>query len=317
MRFAVFTRQNNGFEQTILRDEYAQTEMVILPDYGGVLHALIVETTNGPFNILDNYENLEVLQKDLRESFKSSKLSPFVCRIPAGKFTHNGQLFEFENKYGDGSSIHGLLYNKRFKIIDSFCDDTRATAHLKYSYNKEDSGYPFEYRCEIHYTLLANNIIQLDTSIFNLDDKEIPLADGWHPYFKLGDRVDEWQLRFNANEMLEFDENLFPTGRLVPSTIFTEEQYINDTILDNCFVLNNEEAYAACTLFNPANGLAVAFFPDRSYPYLQVYTPPHRKSIAIENLSGAPNCFNNKMGLVLLPPGQVKTFTIRYQISIE
>jgi galactose mutarotase-like enzyme len=42
--------------------------------------------------------------------------------------------------------------------------------------------------------------------------------------------------------------------------------------------------------------------PDKEYPILQIYIPPHRNSIAIENLSGAPDNFNNKMGLVI--PGE-------------
>jgi len=46
-----------------------------------------------------------------------------------------------------------------------------------------------------------------------------------------------------------------------------------------------------------------------------VYTPPHRKSIAIENLSAAPDVFNNKMGLQVLEPDEQATFATIYQIS--
>jgi aldose 1-epimerase len=59
-------------------------------------------------------------------------------------------------------------------------------------------------------------------------------------------------------------------------------------------------------------------YPERAYPYLQVYTPPHRKSIAIENLSSAPDAFNNKMGLIALGPEDSQAFQTRYRIeSIE
>jgi aldose 1-epimerase len=60
--------------------------------------------------------------------------------------------------------------------------------------------------------------------------------------------------------------------------------------------------------------MAVDFYPDRSYPYLQLYTPPHRRSIAIENLSAAPDVFNNRIGLVTLEPDHTKTFSARYVI---
>jgi aldose 1-epimerase len=87
-------------------------------------------------------------------------------------------------------------------------------------------------------------------------------------------------------------------------------------VLDNCFVLKKEEKGAACEVFNPANGIKLSFFPDSAYPYLQIYTPPERRSIAIENLSGAPDCFNNRMGLLLLQPGHSQTFTIEYRLSL-
>lgn len=55
--------------------------------------------------------------------------------------------------------------------------------------------------------------------------------------------------------------------------------------------------------------------PDKQYPYLQIYTPPHRNSIAIENLSAAPDAFNNKMGLITLQPGENIIFTTTYKIT--
>ena len=55
--------------------------------------------------------------------------------------------------------------------------------------------------------------------------------------------------------------------------------------------------------------------PDKNYPILQIYIPPHRTSIAIENLSGAPDNFNNGMGLLLLQPGEEKTFSTCYSVA--
>jgi aldose 1-epimerase len=50
---------------------------------------------------------------------------------------------------------------------------------------------------------------------------------------------------------------------------------------------------------------------------LQVFIPDHRQSIAIENLSSAPDSFNNKMGLVILPPGQSRSFKVFYRAGVE
>ncbi len=72
----------------------------------------------------------------------------------------------------------------------------------------------------------------------------------------------------------------------------------------------------SCELFNPENRLKISFYPSNNYPYLQIYTPPHRQSIAIENLSAAPDSFNNQMGLTLLAAGDSQTFTVHYRASL-
>ncbi|MEO6000999.1 MAG: aldose 1-epimerase [Chitinophagaceae bacterium] len=317
MSFAVSSQQTNGFNEIILEDRIACTQVVIHPENGALLHAFSIQTDNGPFNVIDNYPDPESLQNELTDSFKSCKLSPFACRIPAGRYTFNNRLYEFQKKLKDGSSIHGLLYDKPFTMADEFYDDKQAGVQLNYNYNKNDEGYPFEYRCEIRYTLMENNLMQVQTTIVNLSAETIPLADGWHPYFTLGGTIDEWTLQFNSCSMLEFNENLIPTGKLLPYAKFIEEQSLRGVDLDNSFLLNEGGNDRACILYNPSNKLSVSFFPDASYPYLQIYTPPDRQSIAIENLSGAPDCFNNKMGLIQLPPRQSKTFTVHYKTNKE
>jgi aldose 1-epimerase len=85
--------------------------------------------------------------------------------------------------------------------------------------------------------------------------------------------------------------------------------------LDNCFELSFDEPLPHCTLSDTRLGLALYIYPERSYPYLQVYTPEHRKSIAIENLSSAPDAFNNNMGLIELGPEDSQAFTTRLRIA--
>jgi len=82
---------------------------------------------------------------------------------------------------------------------------------------------------------------------------------------------------------------------------------------DNCFEVKPVGQRPAAVLYNPANAVFLSIFTNSRYPYIQIYTPPHRKSIAIENLSAAPNAFNNKIGLLMLQPRHTQTFTVHYQ----
>jgi aldose 1-epimerase len=317
MSFNVYTRENNGLEQLILEDNSAGTQVIILPQNGAALHAFEIKTASGKHNIIDNYENAGILEQNVGKSYKSSKLSPFVCRIKDGKYTFDGSSFEFPNKFTDLNAIHGLIFNSRFEVKDSFADDAQAYAVMQYNYQATDAGYPFTYECAVRYALLPGNLLQVQTTATNTHKTSIPLADGWHPYFSLGGKINDWTMQFNAEAMVEFDERLIPTGRLVPYNWFETARPIEDVTLDNCFLLKKVDELTACSLYNPANRLRIDFMPDISYPYLQIYTPPHRESIAVENLSGAPDCFNNKMGLTILPPGQSRTFTVHYKVSAE
>lgn len=141
------------------------------------------------------------------------------------------------------------------------------------------------------------------------------MADGWHPYFKLGETIDNATLQINSKKEVEFNELLIPTGKVVKNNNWFKGASLKDIILDNCFELMLDEPLPHCTLSDTSLGLALYIYPDRSYPYLQVYTPPHRKSIAIENLSSAPDAFNNNMGLIELGPEDSQAFTTRLRIA--
>ena len=314
MRFSIDNTIQNGLDLLILQDGRTGTEVSVLPAFGALLHDFSVRAEGTLRNCIDNYTGHEELQEELSLSFKGSKLSPFPCRIPEGKYRFNHAEYEFKTKFIDGSAIHGLLYNKTFSLINAKTNDQSASIMLQYEYNQDDPGYPFNYRCQVEYVLLEGALLKIRTTLFNPGEELIPVADGWHPYFILGGKIDNWLLSFEAESLVEFDERLIPTGNLTSYRIFEHPLPIGDTFLDNCFLLKPARNGPVCRLTNPASQLSLTVFADENYPYLQIYTPPHRNSIAIENLSGAPDCFNNQMGLHLLRPGDSQSFTLSYAL---
>lgn len=317
MSFLIKSAAENGLEIIRLIDESAAISVDILPAVGASLHAFRVPTKNGVFNIIDNYADKMEIEDQLSKSFKSSKLSPFVCRIPDGKYEWEEVEYEFATKFMDGSAIHGLLYNKPFNIVDRYTNDEQASVRLRHHYKKADAGYPFDYNCEVVYKLMANGVLQLSTTVTNLSDESIPIADGWHPYFTFGSPINECEMQFASDSMLEFDSKLIPTGKFVYEPSFKEPALIGDRFLDNCFLLQQEDGAPVCAVHNPNNGITLSLFANASYPYLQIYTPDHRQSIAIENLSGAPDCFNNGMGLKIIDPRRSETFNAWYKVGVS
>jgi aldose 1-epimerase len=318
MNFSIRHAKENGLDLINLIDDNSGTVIDLLPGYGATLHSFRIRQKDGVlFNVIDNYHDAAELKKEMTRSFKGPKLSPFPCRIPNGIYHFEGQEHRFRHLFSDGTAIHGLLYDKPFTVFEEITDDCIASLSMEYGYDQDDAGYPFQYHCQVRYSLHPGNLLEVATTVTNRDKTVIPVADGWHPYWRLGGMANDWQLQFHSDAIVDFDEHLVPTGGLTQYGVFETARPLGDVFLDNCFTLKPGLVSAACELYNPANGLRVSFFPDASYPYLQIYTPGTRDSIAVENLSGAPDCFNNRMGLVLLQPGHSQIFTVRYKVSVE
>ncbi|HVZ97312.1 MAG TPA: aldose 1-epimerase [Chitinophagaceae bacterium] len=310
-------KNEDGFEKFILRDTDSKTSATILPGCGAILHSFEVQLYDEPFNVIDSYTSQDDFEKNAEsKGFLGSKLSPFVCRLRNGTYRFSEKDYKLYSFYLQKHAIHGLLYRKAFTVIAENADSRSASVTMKYEYRSDDKGYPFSYDCIVTWQLQHGNLLTVTTECINKGKVTIPMQDGWHPYFQLGDKVDGLELEFQSKEMVAFDEDLLPTKKLFEYRQFNSMKKIGDTAFDNCFTLNRHVGKAACILRNAAKKIQVEIWPDNSYPYLQLYIPPHRKSFAIENLSGAPDAFNNGMGVVRLEPGKPVDFKTGYKIAL-
>jgi aldose 1-epimerase len=314
--FVIEINNENGFDKLVLKDTISETFVDIIPSCGAILHAFTVLNNGAFLNVIDHYESKADFDENVTsKGFKSCKLSPFACRIKDATYRFGETDYTIQKFLLNGSALHGLLYNAEYTVTEQYADEMSAGVALKYSYTGDDQGYPFQYDCIVAYHLKKDNELTIVTEIINKDKGLIPIQDGWHPYFTLGGKVDKLQLEFQSKEILVFDEALIPTGELKPYKEFDSIRKIGDTFFDNCFTLNFAECQPLCVLRDQEKKLQVEIRPDKHYPYLQIYTPPHRNSIAIENLSAPPDTFNNKIDLITLQPGENIIFTTTYKIT--
>jgi aldose 1-epimerase len=314
--FIIETITENGFEKVVLRDGNG-TFASVIPACGAILHDFSVNLDGKPFNIIDSYDSLEDFQKNVTsKGFKGSKLSPFVCRLYRGKYKFEGRDHTIEKYYDHDNALHGLLYDQPFRITGRKATENSATVTMVHEYRAMDHGYPFNYDCRVTWELEKDNWLTVTTEVINMDEVVIPLQDGWHPYFKLDADVDDLELQFKSYELVEFDKDLIPTGHLIPYKKYEKLQKIGSQSFDNCFTINFTEGQPICLLQNSEKNIQVEIIANESYPYLQFYIPPHRKSIAIENISGAPDAFNNEMGFKKVQPGETETFSASYKITL-
>jgi len=314
MSFSATRSEQHNSTVIILKDESSNCQAEIYA-FGALLNKFTVPVNGKAFNVIDGFSSVTDAKENITNGFKGTKLSPFVCRLTNGKYNFNDSLHKVDKFYLGSDAIHGLLFDQSFTVKEKGADDKKAYVVLSYQYNKKNEGFPFAFDMEVTYTLTQGNTLTLTTKVTNKASTDIPLSDGWHPYFTLGNKVDELFVQFNSKRMIEFNDKLVPTGNYLPYNSFNEAKQFEDTFLDNCFELN-ETGTVACSLKNEQNGLQLNIIPSDSYRYLQIYTPPHRNSIAIENLSSAPDAFNNGIGLILAKPNETYTFKTTYQLSV-
>jgi aldose 1-epimerase len=313
MRFTVLTSQESGHQVVELQDKQTGTTAQLY-SFGAILNAFTIPIKTGSFNGIDGFSSINDAITNATAGFKSSKLSPFVCRLQHGKYTFDDTAYTIEGFYLGDHAIHGLLFNASFEITATKSTELEASVTFSHQYKGTDPGYPFPFTLHVKWKLTNGNTLQVFTTATNNHTCAIPFSDGWHPYFRMGETIDSATLSFTTNKQLEFSKDLLPTGNTIEDNRFKIGQKMEGVFLDNCFLLDpNSEIKHNCTLKNDAVTLIIS--PDKQYPYLQIYTPPHRKSIAIENLTSAPDSFNNGIGLLIIKPNHTLEFSTTYTIT--
>lgn len=262
-------------------------------------------------NVLDGYVSALHAAQYLINGFHGAKLCPFVCRLNEGMYLWNNQQYKTGKHYLQQHAIHGLVYDALFDFVGMEETAHQITLKWYYQYRQSDAGYPFPFELKVNYTLDVDGKVIIETTVTNNAKEVIPFADGWHPYFQFNTSIDDCFLQMNAYQKIEMNEQLIPTGKLIADNSFLQPKSLRNQQLDDGYVLDEKNS---CILLTNST-YTLQILPKLNYPYVQLFTPNHRRSIAIECLSAAPDAFNNKIGLIALEPHQSKTFSTQYWLQ--
>lgn len=280
----------------------ASARATICPEFGGMLNELILKTDEQEIALIYGYSEGECISDAIHTDFRNVKLSPFPNRIKDGKYSFDGVKYQLPINFpSENNSIHGLVYNKPFKIV------LQTSSQLVLSYEfKPSLVYPFFYRLTLEYVLIGKRLI-CKTKIENLGKTEMPIADGFHPYFKLSGTIDNVKLQLPKVEALEVDDRLIPTGKFIPFNNFQELELIGSvTKFDTGFKIIDDSKVVDTKLTSDTISLTIRQEIGKDkYAFLQLFIPDDRKSIAIEPMTAAANAFNNELGLIILPPNSI------------
>ena len=132
------------------------------------------------------------------QGFRSAKMSPYVCRLYKGQYTHLNTNYTMDRFYMGEHAIHGIMYDADFIVQATEANEHQAAVILVHHYLGSDKGYPFPFTMHVKWILEKNNKVSVQTTIINDATVSIPIVDGWHPYFTLGESIDHCTLQFSS-----------------------------------------------------------------------------------------------------------------------
>jgi aldose 1-epimerase len=234
----------------------------------------------------------------------------------------DGSYELFPNEKGRPNAIHGLVYAASFEVKSQLVVPATATTEatafltLQYSYAGTQAGYPFPFYMTITYALQEKSGFSMQYYVLNTGKKRMPLGLGWHPYVGFeGESVDDWSLGFSAEEKMILDEGMIPVQKEKTAPL-TAPFSMKDQQWDDVFGLGDLARGARHTthLFSKNKAKVLSIWQDHHCPYLVIFTPHHRRQIAIEPMTCNADAFNNREGLRVLFPGKSLTAQMGIQL---
>jgi aldose 1-epimerase len=194
-----------------------------------------------------------------------------------------------------------------------------AEVELSYCSTEVYDGYPFDFKIKVTYKLSDEGQVTISTTIENLSSKKILFSDGWHPYYTIGNSINDLIIEFRGKEKIELNKFNIPTGfRIKLNNGDINRIDISNKTLDDVFQLSSVNGKNEINLVSKKTGVNLKIWQDSGigkYNYLVIYTPPDRKSIAIEPLTSNIDSFNNKEDVIILNPGNKWSSSFGFELN--
>ena len=168
------------------------------------------------------------------------------------------------------------------------------------------ASFPFPFEIAVGFTVTPGRLT-VATTLSATGRRAVPVAFGWHPYFRLPDcDRDVIRVGLPIRGRLILDERGLPTGEEVSES--AEIVRLSERSFDDGYRLGRDRQLM---LIGGRRRLGVSF--DRHYPFAQVYSPPGADFVALEPMA-APTAALSRADTPMVEPGE--RFTARFAISL-
>ena len=221
-------------------------------------------------------------------------LGPWANRIAGDAYWANGKHYLLNGELGnlrrDGNKnpIHGLLnFSHEWKLVEAAADANSAhsVSRLEYwRYPDLMAQFPFPHTLTMTYRLRDGHV-EVETAIENHGTDPMPVAIGYHPYFRLHDTPrDQWHVHFAARDHMTLNAQLIPTGEHKPVE-FEDPHALVGTQLDDVFgdLVRDPDERARFWVEGGRERLTVSYGPH--YTIAVIYAPRGQGYICFEPMA--------------------------------
>jgi aldose 1-epimerase len=255
---------------------------VRITNYGATITAFIVLQKNGTrndivlgFDKVDEYLGYDYLQAN---PYFGAAIGRYGNRIKNGHFSIDGKTYAVEKNLGT-EHLHGGVTGFDKKVWTPFSSTTDSVV-MKYESKDGEENYPGTLDVTIKFELNEDNELMHEYSAFC--DKPTPVNLTHHSYFNLNNgkgNINNHMVKINGSDILEQDETLTVTGKLLPveNTSYDFRQFKRiskdwnpDTGYDQSFVLDSVTPPPAAEAYSEESGIKLQVFTTE--PIVHLYT---------------------------------------------
>ncbi|MGN1445149.1 MAG: aldose epimerase family protein [Eubacteriales bacterium] len=328
---------------------------VSVSDFGGTIVQILAPDRGGQFqNIVSGYDSVE--EYVVADGYLGATVGRFCNRIAKGRFPLEGKVYDGLYINDGPNHLHGgkVGFSHRLWTVARTQEGEEPSLTLRLVSPDGEEGYPGRLEASVTFTVRADHALAIhyeartdQTTVVNLTN---------HAYFNLGgyasgDVLDQ-VLWLDAQSYLRGDENLIPTGEMIPvdGTPFDfrtpkaigQDFFADDADLkkaggyDHCFNFTDwqsagRELRLRGTAFDPATGRKLELYTNS--PCVQLYTANFLKNPAFPLSGGYPQMTQHAFCLetqkmpdspnhegftdTTLCPGEVFDYTTVYRFSAE
>jgi aldose 1-epimerase len=289
-------RRNGDVVQ--LEDAKTQTAVSIVPAVGDVAFEMKVKGQN-----VLRWPDASVDEFKARPTLSGIPfLGPWANRLDEQAFYANGTRYAFDMDLGNvrgAIPIHGFLASTSlWQVVELNADSASAWLTSRLDFYRQPmwmKQWPFAHTIEITHRL-QDGVLEVSTTITNMSAEPMPVAIGFHPYFRLTDSPrDEWTIAVGARTHWLLAPNKVPTGETEPiERLFPNPQAarLSEHTLDDVFgdLVRDSRGRAVVSVIGKSQRLEIVVGPN--YRSVVVWSPKPAEFICVEPMAGVTDAVN-------------------------